>query len=204
MVTFKEASQRDVNDVYQFRYKIYVEEMKRNQKYADHKLKRVMTPLDTTAINLIARKDDEIVGAVRLNLRKDGDCIYYRNLYDIDKINGVTLKNSSYSTGLMIDKKYRNSLLPVRLCLRAVQIYLDNNIQYNFIDCNEHLAHFFKRFGYKEYIGRVYHKEYGWVFPMVIDYCDTDYLRSIKSPFLKAYSASAFSQPLQDRCEVLF
>jgi hypothetical protein len=48
----------ELEELFSFRYRIYVEEMQRKQKYANHASKQTRDPLDDFAINLIARDAD--------------------------------------------------------------------------------------------------------------------------------------------------
>src|SRR4051794_24808022 len=76
-------SREDLEKLYRFRYAIYVEEMKRPQRYADHQRKRIQEPLDSLAANFIALKDDEIVGCIRWNGGQDAYFGEYVDLYDM-------------------------------------------------------------------------------------------------------------------------
>ena len=48
----------ELEELFSFRYRIYVEEMQRKQKYASHASKQIRDPLDDFATNLIARDAD--------------------------------------------------------------------------------------------------------------------------------------------------
>jgi hypothetical protein len=48
------TEQAELEQLFSFRYRIYVEEMQRKQKYADHSSKQIRDPLDDFAINLVA------------------------------------------------------------------------------------------------------------------------------------------------------
>ncbi len=56
--------------LFRFRYDIYVREMHRPQKHADHARGRLADPLDANAINLVAWQGDRIVGCVRMSFRR--------------------------------------------------------------------------------------------------------------------------------------
>ena len=62
------SSDSELYELYQFRYKVYVEEMQRPQKDANHDLKIITDELDEGAANLIAIYNDKIVGAARINI----------------------------------------------------------------------------------------------------------------------------------------
>lgn len=64
-----------------------------------------------------------------------------------------------------------------------------------FMDCNDHLVAFFKGIGYRDYMGRTTHKEYGAITPMYLDVRDIAYLRTLKSPYVKAYDQWMAGRP---------
>lgn len=70
-------TEAELTALYTFRYRIYVEEMARPQKYADHDARTIRDPLDDTAYNLVAWQDDAIAGCVRVNFARDGGMDYY-------------------------------------------------------------------------------------------------------------------------------
>src|SRR3954449_12889410 len=72
------------DEIYRFRYRIYVEQMGLRQKYADHVRKRVVEPLDEAARIYAAYFNGTIVGTIRGNRFSDLPSAYYRKLYRID------------------------------------------------------------------------------------------------------------------------
>src|SRR4051812_6581919 len=55
----------DRQRIFRFRYEIYVEEMGRHQKYADHSARTVVEPFDATGHLFLAMEGDRIVGTAR-------------------------------------------------------------------------------------------------------------------------------------------
>lgn len=178
------SSDEDLERLYRFRYSIYVEEMNRVQHDANHERKWIRDDLDNRAHNLLAFKDGELVGAIRINLTRDGPIPYYTELYQIYEQPEVTVDNASIVTRLMILSKLRRSSLALRLCSEAYEFGLYRGIRFNFIDCNYHLVKFFESFGWKHYIGTAVHKEYGEVHPMILDLYDEGHFMKIDSPYL--------------------
>jgi hypothetical protein len=64
MIRIREASNHEeLEAIFGFRYRIYVDEMGRPQKDADHDRRRIRDALDDTAFNLAAWNDERIVGS---------------------------------------------------------------------------------------------------------------------------------------------
>jgi hypothetical protein len=175
-------SREDLEKLYRFRYAIYVEEMQRSQRYADHLRKRIEEPLDATAANFIAVRGDDIVGCIRWNGGQHTDFGEYVSLYDMRRAEPCFPERCSVTTKLMISPKYRRLRVGVDLCVAAFSHALGLGVVCDFMDCNPHLERYFARFGYRAYCGRISHPEYGDVLPMLLVFNDLVHLKALKSP----------------------
>jgi hypothetical protein len=92
----------------------------------------------------------------------------------------------------MIHPEWRKTTnLAFQLSVACFELGLKHQIKYAFMDCNDHLVKFFTSLGWREYIGKVEHSEYGLVTPMRFDSLDVEHLRAIKSPFLNVLENSS-------------
>lgn len=198
------SSEKDLEQLYRFRYSIYVEEMNRVQYDADHDKKWIRDSLDEKAYNLLAFKKGELIGTARINLTRDGEIPYYTDFYKIYNQPNATSNNSSIVTRLMVANKYRGTTLSVRLHLACYEFGLHRGIKFSFIDCNDHLVNFFKSFGWQHYIGTAVHKEYGEVHPMILNLYDEERFRGLGSPYLSSFLSWRNKQSVKDGgCDVL-
>jgi hypothetical protein len=62
---------QECEEIHQFRYTVYVEEMSRIQLHADHERKRICDPLDDCANLFLACSDGCIVGTLRSNYSRN-------------------------------------------------------------------------------------------------------------------------------------
>jgi N-acyl-L-homoserine lactone synthetase len=174
--------------LFEFRYRIYVEEMGRPQRYADHAAKTIVDPLDDTGINIVAIDKDEIVGCVRTNFLRHGPLGEYEGLYGLDLLSPVDVYATSICTRLMVGLSRRSTLVTFGIMKAVYEYGLYNGIRLNFIDCNEHLIPFFLKFGYR-ILGQRNHSEYGEVFVLRLDLLDVDHLETVHSPFMPSLRA---------------
>jgi GNAT superfamily N-acetyltransferase len=185
MIRIREArSNEELESVYAFRYRIYVDEMQRPQKDADHSRRRIEDSLDVTAINLAAWHDSTVVGVARVNLARDGALGMYEEFYDMRAAGTDHPWRTSITTRLMVAPEHRHSVLPLLLVLECYRVGLARNLRWNFIDCNDHLVGFFERIGFVPHLPRASHPEYGPVNRMRLDLLDEAHLESVSSPFL--------------------
>ena len=173
----------DRERLFRFRYAIYVEEMARTQKYADHLLRRIEEPFDRTAANFIALAGETIVGCIRWNGGRDTDFAEYVDFYAMQSVGKYFPERSSITTKFMVAPQYRRSALAVELGVRCYTHARHCGTICDFMDCNPHLEREFFRFGYRPHCDRIAHPEYGDVQPMLLLCVDYDYLRRQHSPF---------------------
>ena len=183
----------ELEQIYQFRYKIYVEEMGRKQTYADHQRKTIIEPLDKTGYIFGAFENGEVVGTLRCNLAKESDLGYYEELYRMRSVGSSHPDHTAIITKFIVDGSYRYGRLATRFCQAAYAFGMKNEVKFNFIDCNQHLVGFFKLFGYEIYAANIIHPEYGEVTPMMCNLLDIDLFKERRSPLVKSYE-SFFNQ----------
>jgi len=180
----------DLEEIYRFRYQVYVEEMNRNQFYADHTAKRIEDPLDRSGCNFAAFQDDEVVGVVRGNFPRTSSVGYYEIFMDMCSAGRFHPNATSLCTRLMVAPRLRRTSLAMRLAQAIYEFGLRNKMRYNFIDCDDHLVGFFDRLGYI-FRRRAEHPEYGLGNVMRLDLLDREHLVRQRSPFLTILDQSS-------------
>jgi hypothetical protein len=179
------TSHDELEQIYHFRYRIYVEEMQRKQHYADHVRRRIRDPLDDFAINLAAwDPSGNIVGVVRANKTDAGDLGNYERFYEMETAGSAHPTCTSITTRFMVSQEYRHTTLAARLAIAVYEYGLVRGITFNFIDCNDHLVPLFKGLGFVQYLPKKYHEEYGAVTCMRLSVLDRTHLKNVSSPFL--------------------
>ena len=187
-ILIKEAESSDeLEDVYKFRYLIYVKEMNRVQHYANHEKEIIVDPLDDGKCHDLVAYDSQqnIIGIVRLNFSRDSNLGFYEDFYQMQCVGDEHPNHTAIITRLMIHPDWRKTTnLAFQLSIACFELGLKHEIKYAFMDCNDHLVNFFTSLGWREYIGKVEHSEYGLVTPMRFDLYNSEYLKKIKSPFV--------------------
>lgn len=176
-------SRKEKEAVFRFRYSIYVDEMKRPQRYADHERRWITDPLDEYADILAVWQGDDVVGTVRMNPLRRNPLDEYRRLYGIENLSRHDLVGTSISTRIMLAAHVRRSPVSGKLLVAAFNHGRKLGIKYDYCDCNDPVLGFFERIGYR-FIRRVQHPEYGDVSVMQLDLEDIAYLKSIRSPLV--------------------
>jgi hypothetical protein len=178
------TTEEELEEIYRFRFAVYVEEMHRPQKYADHARKRIWDPLDSRGYVLGAWENDELVGTVRINFLAETDIGDYYEMYAFEEIPPFERSHSSITTRLMIHPRYRKGTLAIRIARALYRFGLERGILTDLIDCNAHLVRFFTGLGYQPHRTDLVHPEYGAVSVLKLSLIDRIHLQRIRSPFL--------------------
>ncbi len=178
------ARPQELPEVFRFRYRVYVKEMQRQQRYANHALQQTTDELDAHGVNLMAVLNGSIVGTARVNFLEDGRVGSYEDFYELDKLSPAERHQTSITTSLIVDQSLRSSSLPLMLVRACYRTLIERDSQLNLIDCNDHLVPFFRRLGYQS-LGQKTHYDYGRVNRMSLELQNEAQLAQARSPFLR-------------------
>ena len=168
------------------RYDVYVSEMRRKQRHADHDNRKICDPLDRTGVTFACRDAKaELVGTIRCNHVRDGfdEVSPYLALYEIEQF--ADLQSTAITTRLMVKPRHRNLEVLTSLVCAAYRHSLAAGMTNDFMDCNHPLPALATTFGYVVHRDSVNHREYGDVCVMRLRLTDHDHLRQVNSPFSK-------------------
>jgi hypothetical protein len=173
-------------EVYRFRYDIYVEEMGRYGDVADHQGRRLVEPDDELAqLNLI-RYEGRVIGTARLSCGAVPGALNQRIVeqYDLQPfLDAVPHEHLAVGERLMFPPEYRGGPLLFKFISESLMEFRKMGIQLFFGDCEPHLLNPYQSMGYRPYTRRHVNKpETGYLIPIVFVTGDLDYLKSIGSP----------------------
>ena len=165
-----------------FRYEVYVKELNRRQKYANHSEQTITDPLDSFSTNIIAHDGNNIVACLRASFFRDGDTGYYKRFYRVNEYFS-SFERITIVTQLMTSGNCRRYKIAKLLCEKVYEYAFVNDMEYCFIDCNGPLESMFKKLGFIT-LFRDRHYDYGPVNVMLLNLYDLEHLRAVNSPFL--------------------
>lgn len=175
----------DAEAVFRLRYEVYVEELGRTQRYADHAARRIEEPLDASANVFCAYEGARLVGTVRSNYTRRSSLGEYEALYEMKRCGAAHPLNTSVTTKLVVAPDHRRSTLAYRLAVATYHVGLCDGILFDFVDVYPARVPFFERLGYRVHIPRAVHPEYGAVIVMRLGMRDAEHLAAVDSPFMR-------------------
>lgn len=174
-----------LREVARFRYSVYIDEMGRPQRDADHDQCTIIDRLDQDSFVIGAWVGDRVVGTCRVNFCGRSDIGPYEEWYQAASVAGEHWPASTaILTRLMVAPEYRGSMLSAKLATEAFILGRSRGIECALMDCNEHLLDFFAKIGWIV-VGSFQHPDYGAVFTHRFDLRDLAHLERIRSPFVR-------------------
>lgn len=171
--------------VYEFRYKIYNDELKKDHIHFDHNLKLCFDDLDHDAIVFYAEYQGEIVGTIRSNFAFDKP-FHPRLKYTFQLkalIDQIGQDKISICSMFMVAPEFRKTMV-CGLLVTAIYTYgLDHGILINHCVCEEGLVKLYKRLGFREFLSSAQKESQHKRHIMTLCLRDYQHLISVLSPF---------------------
>jgi hypothetical protein len=181
----KVRTESEAKAIFRLRYEVYVEELRRTQRYADHAARTVAEPLDACANLFCAYDGARLVGTVRTNYTWRSPLEEYAALYQMQRCGSAYPHNTSVTTKLVVAPDQRSSTLPYRLAAATYAAALTDGVLFDYVDVYPARVPFFQRLGYRVHLPRVVHPEYGPVIVMRLGMRDAQHFAEVRSPFLR-------------------
>ena len=170
---------------YQLRYKVYVERMGRLKDKGDHKLKELRDDYDKNAKAVIAIKDGEAIGTLRLFW--GGDVPFNQALIEAYHLTHflklLKEKQICIVERLMVDEKYRGSTTTLRMYKEVMHFVLSHHVEAVLLDCEPHHLNAYLKLGFRPFTEPYSYPGIGLVVPMVLITGDYEHLKRVGSPF---------------------
>lgn len=186
--------------VYSFRYHIYIEEMVKPYRNADHQQKLLTDPLDEGSTLLYAEEEGEVIGTLRINWG-DSALAFDNENFALSRFPDFRRSTFSFCTRLMVSPKFRRTMLTTELAETAYRCARERGVALNFISCIRPLIPFFERLGYRRYKNEFIDPNVGPQVPLVLFLKDVGHLRCVKSPFYKEAARRVNRRPVANRFE---
>jgi CRP-like cAMP-binding protein/N-acyl-L-homoserine lactone synthetase len=149
--------------LYAFRYQVYVRELGLSPPAADHGRKRLWDPLDDVGVSHVLLDDGEVVGSLRMIFLGDvADPAPLIEKFGMEPAIAAMGRSAICTTSrFIIHPRLRMGLAIYRLMAHAYEDAAGRGIRLNYGDCSPHLLPFYERLGYRRYTEAYNDTSYG-------------------------------------------
>lgn len=185
------ATREEKQEIFQFRYKTYVEEMSKQIEGIDHANKVLKDELDEWGMLLYAKIGTQLIATSRINI---GSIKKYPEklvqILSLDKFKNSHTEGSeqvfAYVTKLMVAPEHRSSPALYLLISKCYEMCCESQVQFAFGACNFHLLRLYEQMGFHRYCNNFVDPGYGLLAPIVFSIDDIQHLKTIHSPVFRA------------------
>ncbi len=170
--------------LFRFRYRVAVEELKQQPPDADHRAKTLSDELDDGAVLLYVTSDDMVVATVRLNFGDDAELPRrLRKVFQLERFEDAFGKAYSFTSRLFIAQAWRGSAAPKLLLGAAYKLARERGARFDFCHCSPSLVPLYERLGYRQFADNFADESAGYCVPLVLPHEDLGHLNAVNSPF---------------------
>ncbi len=145
----------DREQVYRFRYRILVDELRQSPASADHKRRMIRDALDDSARLLVAvdEQNGAIVGTLRSNFGSDKplDPRLVQALRIGPMVEALGEQRVSYTSALVVDPAFGGETIASTLATQLYSVALAKRLQVDVLSCDPALASTCHQLGYRPY-----------------------------------------------------
>lgn len=200
-LTVTEArSEADREKIFEFRYRVYLDELHLSPPTADHARKRLWDPLDDVSVSHALLDDGEVVGSLRVTFLEDvPDPAPLIEKYSLQPaITGLGRSAICTTSRFILHPRIRHGTAILRLMEAAYEHGASReSVRLNYGDCSPHLVPFYEHLGYRRYTRAYNDTAYGFKILIVMLVRDRQRLERVRSPLLRV--ASRYADDLEAR-----
>ncbi len=172
--------------IFNFRYKVYIEEMNKLHIAADHGQKLMSDEADGHAMQYYAEAEDEIIATARSQRGKEGS--FSEKEIKFFQINAferyIPHDKLAIVDRFIVQKEYRHGRLANQMMLAIYSGALEAGIRLCFISCEDKLLSMYLRYGFREYTEPLLLASSEKRHRLILFLCDSKHLQKTRSPFL--------------------
>jgi CRP-like cAMP-binding protein/predicted GNAT family N-acyltransferase len=181
------SSREEQQRIYQFRYRIYVDELRLSPPDADHARRELRDLLDDVASNYALLDQDDVVGSLRVLYLTDVPnpaplVEKFRLQPALEAFGPAAIGTTSR---FMIDPKLRGGRAIFELMAAAYEDMRARGMRLNYGDCSPHLLPFYEHLGYRRYTRAYNDSGYGFKVPILMLMGDRARFDLVRSPLAR-------------------
>lgn len=178
--------------IFEFRYRVYFEELGLSPPTADHARKRLWDPLDDVSVSYTLLDDGEVVGSLRVTFLEDvPDPSPLIEKYSLEPAIAWLGRTAICMTSrFILHPRLRHGTAILRLMEAVYEATLASrsSVRLNYGDCSPHLLPFYEHLGYRRYTRAYNDTAYGFKILILMVVRDSKRFEQVRSPLLRVVS----------------
>ncbi len=172
--------------LFEFRYRIYVEELRIPTSQADHATRRLMDPLDECSTSYVLLDQEQVAGELRVTWLADvPDSTAIIDTFAMQPaIEAFGPEAICKTSRFILDPKWRQGTAILLLMKTVYEECWEQGARLNYGDCSPHLLPFYEHLGFRRYMNAFEDPNYGVKFPILM-IADLGFLRHARSPLAR-------------------
>ena len=163
------TSSTELDQLYRFRYQIYVDEVQFTQ-HADHQKKELKDACDEVGHHFAIFEGDRILGSLRILFMNEVPSVEtFISKFNMQNALKTFGAHSICTTSrFMIDPSLRNGKAIFKLMREAYRFGIERGARLNYGDCSPHLVPFYEHMGYRRYSDGFNDSHFGYKIPILM------------------------------------
>jgi predicted GNAT family N-acyltransferase len=168
------------------RYRVYIQELKKDLPWADHERKWLTDPYDSTGAThfAVSRLGGQLVGCVRLHLSTAIPKVLLEEMQIADPIERDGYR-CGYVSKLMVERSLRGKGASLLMMMSMIEHGAAAGGQYALFHCNPRLARLYEKLGFRQFGEPFQMAHVGTQIPMINLFGDVDHFAKVGSPLAK-------------------
>ncbi len=178
--TFTNAS--DIEEIYAFRYGIYIQELQKDLPWADHERRLLPDPYDCGATHIaVRRRGDRVVGCVRLHFGRDIPSDFLEAMQVTDFVRRDS-QRCCYASKFMVERELRGHGVALLMIRAMIDFGISAGVEYALFHCNPKLVRLYEKLGFRLFGKSFEMAHVGMQIPMIFILGDANHCEKVGSP----------------------
>lgn len=175
----------EFSSIFAFRYKIFVQELGKPIRHADHAKRLLSDHFDPLATQLYVTDGEKIAGALRIINGRSHACPKMRHNFALSRFSPFRDEHFSFTSRLFILPEYRGTRAFLILLKAIYELARKHGSILDFIVCGPKTVRLYEQLGYRRYKEHGEDPDMGLIIPMLLILDDLPHMRHVKSPFYR-------------------
>ena len=179
------TTDEELSKLFAFRYRIFVQELGKPIRHADHANCLLTDKFDPLATQLYVRDGEKIAGALRIINGRSHACPQMGHNFALSRFSPFRDEHFSFTSRLFILPEYRGTRAFITLVKAFYDLVRKHGSILDFIVCGPKLIGLYEQLGYRRYKEHGDDPDMGLIIPMLLILDDLPHMQRVKSPFYR-------------------